>query len=111
VKGKRQSEQAEGNVELKLVWTGYEKLPDGTYSNEKVFPKWREKYPQPPDVIGVQRNYTYEIDRPSQKANQALVASIPQDHKQVSLAWSVVSLQCYASLPPAAAVHASCGVS
>ena len=63
--------------------TGYEKLPDGTYSNEKVFPKWREKYPEPPDVIGVQRNYTYEIDRPSQKANQALVASIPQDHKQV----------------------------
>ena len=68
-----------------MVWAGYEKLSDGTYSNEKVFPKWREKYPQPPDVIGVQRNYTYEIDRPSQKANQALVASIPQDHKQVSL--------------------------
>jgi hypothetical protein len=50
--------------------TGYEKQADGTYSNEKVFPKWREKYPQPPDVIGVQRNYTYAIDRPSQKANQ-----------------------------------------
>jgi len=67
-----------------LVWKalGYEKLPDGTYTNEAVFPKWREKYPQPPDVIGVQRNYTYAIDRPSQKANQALVASIPQDHKQ-----------------------------
>ena len=64
---------------------GYEKLPDGTYSNDKVFPKWREKYPEPPDVIGVQRNYTYSIDRPSQKANQALVASIPEDHKQVHL--------------------------
>ena len=70
-------------LHLTVRSTGYEKLPDGTYSNEKVFPKWREKYPEPPDVIGVQRNYTYEIDRPSQKANQALVASIPQDHKQV----------------------------
>ena len=64
---------------------GYVQKPDGTYSNEKVFPKWREKYPEPPDVIGVKRNYTYAIDRPSQKANQALVASIPQDHKQVQI--------------------------
>jgi hypothetical protein len=31
---------------------------------------------------GVQRNYTYDIDRPVQKANQQLVASIPQAHKQ-----------------------------
>lgn len=67
-----------------LVWKalGYEKQADGSYANDNVFPKWREKYPEPPDLIGVQRNYTYAIDRPSQKANQALVASIPQEHKQ-----------------------------
>ena len=29
-----------------LCAAGYEKNPDGTYSNEKVFPKWREKYPE-----------------------------------------------------------------
>ena len=66
--------------------------PDGTYSNDNVFPKWREKYPEPPDVIGVKRNYTYAIDRPSQKANQALVASIPQDHKQVQILKSSSSI-------------------
>ena len=38
---------------VRIESTGYEKLPDGTYSNDKVFPKWREKYPQPPDVIGI----------------------------------------------------------
>eukprot|EP00960_Hanusia_phi_P057189 763488-Hanusia_phi.AAC.1 len=31
---------------------------------------------------GVTRNYTYEIDRPCQKANQQLVASIPMKYKQ-----------------------------
>jgi hypothetical protein len=30
----------------------------------------------------VKRNYTYEIDRPVQKANQAIVASIPMKYKQ-----------------------------
>ncbi|KAJ1491524.1 hypothetical protein T484DRAFT_1552379, partial [Baffinella frigidus] len=54
----------------------------GEWNNDAVFPKWRDKYPSPPDLIGVQRNYTYSIDRPVQKANQALVASIPMAHKQ-----------------------------
>ena len=29
-----------------LCAAGYEEKPDGTFSNEKVFPKWREKYPE-----------------------------------------------------------------
>lgn len=33
-------------------------------------------------VSGVKRNYTYEIDRPVQRANQAIVASIPMKYKQ-----------------------------
>ncbi|EKX37720.1 hypothetical protein GUITHDRAFT_154910 [Guillardia theta CCMP2712] len=67
-----------------LVWKclGYERKEDGSYINDNVFPKWREKYPSPPDLIGVTRNYTYEIDRPCQKANQQLVASIPMKYKQ-----------------------------
>ena len=36
-----------------LVWKclGYEQV-DGVWSSEKVVPKWRAKYPSPPDVIG-----------------------------------------------------------
>lgn len=68
-----------------IVWKclGYKKdEATGEYSSEDVFPKWREKYPNPPDLVGVLRNYTYELDRPVQKANQALVASIPMKYKQ-----------------------------
>uniref|UniRef100_A0A7S0N5Q8 Uncharacterized protein n=1 Tax=Pyramimonas obovata TaxID=1411642 RepID=A0A7S0N5Q8_9CHLO len=46
------------------------------------FPKWAEKYPEPPDVIGVTRTYTKEVDGPVLKANQALVRSIPMECKQ-----------------------------
>jgi len=58
--------------ETQQVWTA-----------EKVFPKWAAKYPPPPpDLIGMQRIYSKEIDQPSLKANQALVRSIPVDSKQ-----------------------------
>eukprot|EP00959_Pyramimonas_sp_CCMP1952_P077834 1627002-Pyramimonas_sp.AAC.1 len=46
------------------------------------FPKWAEKHPQPPDVIGVTRTYTKEVDGPVLKANQDLVRSIPMECKQ-----------------------------
>mmetsp|Transcript_7288 Transcript_7288/g.15002 ORF Transcript_7288/g.15002 Transcript_7288/m.15002 type:complete len:287 (-) Transcript_7288:187-1047(-) len=47
-----------------------------------VFPKWKEKYPSPPDLIGMQRVYSREVDQPSLRSNQALVRSIPVDNKQ-----------------------------
>mmetsp|Transcript_9937 Transcript_9937/g.11570 ORF Transcript_9937/g.11570 Transcript_9937/m.11570 type:complete len:282 (+) Transcript_9937:99-944(+) len=52
------------------------------WNNEKVFPKWREKFPSPPDLIGMQRIYSKEVDQPSLKANQQLVRSVPVDNKQ-----------------------------
>jgi hypothetical protein len=52
------------------------------WTSEKVFPKWGERFPTPPDLIGMRREYSKEIDRPSLKANQALVKSVPVDNKQ-----------------------------
>lgn len=72
-----------------LVWKclGYEFQKDNDngemkWNSEKVFPKWREKYPSPPDLIGMQRIYTKEVDQVSLKANQSLVRSVPVDNKQ-----------------------------
>lgn len=68
-----------------LVWKGlgyrYDKFKK-QWKNEEVFPKWREKYPDPPDLIGMQRIYTKEVDQPSLKSNQSLVRSVPVDNKQ-----------------------------
>jgi hypothetical protein len=52
------------------------------WSPATCFPKWAEKYPSPPDVIGVTRTYTKEVDGPVLKANQGLVRSIPDECKQ-----------------------------
>jgi len=67
-----------------LVWRclGYRfDRESSSWKNEEVFAKWRERYPEPPDLIGVRRIYTKEVDGPSLKANQALVKTIPMDYK------------------------------
>lgn len=68
-----------------LVWKclGY-RFDEGEeeWKNDEVFPKWKEKYPSPPDLIGMQRIYSKEVDQPSLRANQAIVRSIPVDNKQ-----------------------------
>lgn len=51
------------------------------YESNKVFPKWRSKYPQPPDVIGVSRLYDPEVDKPVRTASMDLMRSIPKDYK------------------------------
>jgi hypothetical protein len=51
------------------------------YNNDKVFPKWKEKYPSPPDLIGFTRNYEQEVDRPVREAIANLFRSIPRDYK------------------------------
>jgi hypothetical protein len=75
-----------------LAWKclGYRKLrippffpgpiPD-LYSNEKVFPKWKLKYPQPPDLIGITRHYDTTVDKPIRDAVMSLMRSIPRDFK------------------------------
>jgi len=68
-----------------LVWKGLGyrfNAETKTWENDKVFPKWKEKFPEPPDLIGMQRIYSKEVDQPSLKSNQQLVKSIPQDNKQ-----------------------------
>ena len=65
-----------------LVWKclGYRRQGD-KFVNDEVFPKWREKYPDPPDLVGVTRTYSKSVDEPVLRANQALVASIPMKYK------------------------------
>ena len=68
-----------------LVWKclGYRFDADAEeWNSAECFPKWREKYPSPPDLIGMSRIYSKERDQPSLKANQALVRSVPADNKQ-----------------------------
>jgi hypothetical protein len=48
----------------------------------EVFPNWKERFPTPPDLIGMQRVYSREVDQPSLRSNQALVRSVPVDNKQ-----------------------------
>ncbi|KAL7549619.1 hypothetical protein ACHAWF_012886 [Thalassiosira exigua] len=68
-----------------LVWKclGYRFDEEGeSWSPVEVFPKWKERFPTPPDLIGMQRVYSREVDQPSLRSNQALVRSIPADNKQ-----------------------------
>lgn len=68
-----------------LVWKGlgYRFDPDTeTWNNEKVFPNWKNKFPSPPDLIGMQRVYSKEVDQPSLRSNQQLVKSVPVESKQ-----------------------------
>lgn len=53
----------------------------GTWDASRVFPKWAEKYPQPPDFLGITRNYTQEIDEPVMRAKEALYRTVPMEHK------------------------------
>jgi hypothetical protein len=67
-----------------LAWRclGYARRAEGTWDSSNAFTKFREAYPQPPDLIGVTRKYEKEIDEPVLRANQALTRSIPMAHKQ-----------------------------
>eukprot|EP00977_Amphora_coffeiformis_P025235 scaffold18778_cov154-Amphora_coffeaeformis.AAC.8 len=67
-----------------LVWKclGYRFDEESqTWKNDGVFPNWREKYPTPPDLIGMRRIYEKEVDQPSLRANQVLVRSVPVEFK------------------------------
>jgi Domain of unknown function (DUF1823) len=66
-----------------LLWKclGY-RFVDGDWTSAECFPKWRERFPSPPDLIGMQRIYEREVDQPSLRSNQALVRSVPVEFKQ-----------------------------
>ena len=68
-----------------LVWKcmGYRFDTEAEEWNaSECFPKWKEKYPTPPDFIGMARIFTKEVDRPSLKSNQSLTRSVPSEYKQ-----------------------------
>ena len=68
-----------------LVWKclGYRFNEENeVWTPSEVFPKWKERYPDPPDFIGMKRVYSREIDQDSLRSNQALVRSIPAENKQ-----------------------------
>jgi|Transcript_20581 hypothetical protein len=46
-----------------------------------VFPKWAAKYPEPPDLIGITRDHSTEVDKPVRDASMNLMRSIPRDYK------------------------------
>lgn len=67
-----------------LLWKclGYTYNSDAkNYDNINVFPKWREQYPDPPDVIGITRQYHVEVDKSVRDASVRLVRSIPLSFK------------------------------
>jgi Domain of unknown function (DUF1823) len=66
-----------------LLWKclGY-RFVDGDWTSAECFPKWSERFPSPPDLIGMQRIYEREVDQPSLRSNQALVRSVPVEFKQ-----------------------------
>jgi len=68
-----------------LVWKclGYRYDSEAKeWTAPEVFPKWKERYPTPPDVIGMQRIYEKDIDGELIKNNQRLTASVPVENKQ-----------------------------
>mmetsp|Transcript_13609 Transcript_13609/g.22864 ORF Transcript_13609/g.22864 Transcript_13609/m.22864 type:complete len:278 (-) Transcript_13609:48-881(-) len=68
-----------------LVWKclGYRfNEEEEKWEPTEVFPNWKERFPDPPDFIGMQRVYSREVDQPSLRSNQALVRSIPPGNKQ-----------------------------
>ena len=52
------------------------------WDTAQVFPNWLKRFPEPPDFLGVKRDYRPEIDAPVKAACSALVRSIPAEHKQ-----------------------------
>lgn len=69
----------------KLVWKalgyGYDAASNKFVLTPNVFPKWAAKYPAPPDLIGVTRNYSPEVDKECRDASMNLMRSIPRDYK------------------------------
>ena len=67
-----------------LVWKclGYSYDDESkAWGNDKCFPKWKAKFPEPPDIIGITRKYDPETDKKVRKASMELMRSIPRTFK------------------------------
>jgi hypothetical protein len=69
------------NLVWKALGYGYDAASDKFVLTPNVFPKWATKYPEPPDLIGVTRNYSPEVDKECRDASMNLMRSIPRDYK------------------------------
>lgn len=68
--------------ELMWKYLGYKRDDEaGAWDASSVFPNWRANYPQPPDLIGVTRTYSREVDEPVLRAVQSLQRSVAKEHK------------------------------
>ena len=85
-----------------LVWKylGYRyDSAAGTWDASGVFPNWRKNYPQPPDLVGITRTYTREVDEPVLRAVQSLQKSVAKEHKNnlraflKPLGWNVYKME------------------
>lgn len=68
----------------RFVWRclGYDyNLNTDSWSGTRVFPKWLSKFPTPPDLVGVTRNFSPEVDKEVRQASMDLMRSIPRDFK------------------------------
>lgn len=66
----------------KCLGYAYDPIDQTFKLSDKVFPKWAAKYPVPPDVIGVTRDYSDPaVDRPVRDASMDLMRSVPRDFK------------------------------
>ncbi|CAM9976006.1 unnamed protein product [Discosporangium mesarthrocarpum] len=79
------AEKATNEEVNRLAWRslGYRCDPHtSAWTNTDVFPNWKTRFPEPPDLIGVTGIFTREIDSPVMEANRALVRTVPLEHKQ-----------------------------
>eukprot|EP00747_Dinoflagellata_sp_TGD_P167581 gnl/TRDRNA2_/TRDRNA2_192224_c0_seq1.p1 gnl/TRDRNA2_/TRDRNA2_192224_c0~~gnl/TRDRNA2_/TRDRNA2_192224_c0_seq1.p1 ORF type:complete len:339 (-),score=62.03 gnl/TRDRNA2_/TRDRNA2_192224_c0_seq1:88-1104(-) len=70
----------------KLIWKylGYRyDEASGTWDASKVFPEWAAEYPEPPDLMGLTRNFSErEVDEPVLLASKKLHKLAAWEHKQ-----------------------------
>ena len=59
----------------------YDETTEQFILSNDVFPKWAAKYPTAPDLIGLKRDYSPEVDKPVRDASMNLMRSIPRDYK------------------------------
>ena len=72
------SSPSRGCVPLGYTWDEAAQAWD----TAKVFPNWAKNFPTPPDLIGVTRTYSREVDEPVLRAVQSLQRSVPKEHKE-----------------------------
>lgn len=59
----------------------YDESTEQFMLSDDVFPKWAAKYPAAPDLIGLKRDYSPDVDKPVRDASMNLMRSIPRDYK------------------------------